>query len=203
MDAAVTPLSGAADTRARLVDAAVALFNQHSFAGTSLQMIADELGLTKAAIYYHFRSREQLLTGVVEPIFRQLEIVVDAAERLRGVSARADAMLCGYAEIAVRHRALVSVLGGDPSVIRQLSTQPGWAELIERQMRLLADVEPGPGGLVKAAVVVGGIAGAVGPAWVNIDDQDLLGHLVETGRRTLGLRAPRRSPTATSTEGTR
>lgn len=193
----------AAGTRARLIDAAIDLFGQHSFAGTSLQMIADELGLTKAAIYYHFRSREQLLTGVVEPIFRHLEIVVEAAEGLRGVSARADAMLCGYAEMAVRHRALVSVLGGDPSVIRQLRTQPGWAELIDRQMRLLADVEPGSGGLVKAAVVVGGIAGAVGPAWITIDDQDLLGHLVETGRRTLGLRALRRSPATDSTEGTR
>ncbi|WNG82566.1 helix-turn-helix domain-containing protein [Mycobacterium sp. ITM-2016-00316] len=193
----------AAGTRTRLIDAAIELFGRHSFAGTSLQMIADELGFTKAAIYYHFRTREQLLTAVVEPIFRQLETVVDAAETLRGVSARADAMLCGYAEIAVRHRALVSVLGGDPSVIRQLSTQPGWAELIERQMTLLADVEPGPGGLVKAAVVVGGIAGAVGPAWITIDDDDLLGHLVETGRRTLGLRAPRRSPTTDFTKGTK
>lgn len=193
----------AADTRARLIEAAIALFGRHSFAGTSLQMIADELGFTKAAIYYHFRSREQLLTGVVEPIFRQLETVVDAAETLRSVSARADAMLCGYAEMAVRHRALVSVLGGDPSVIRQLSAQPGWAELIERQMRLLADVEPGPGGLVKAAVVVGGIAGAVGPGWITIDDDDLLGHLVETGRRTLGLRAPRRSPATDFTKGTK
>lgn len=193
----------AADTRARLIDAAIALFGRHSFAGTSLQMIADELGLTKAAIYYHFRTREQLLTGVVEPIFRQLETVVDAAETLRSVSARADAMLCGYAEMAVRHRALVSVLGGDPSVIRQLSAQPGWAELIERQMRLLADVEPGPGGLVKAAVVVGGIAGAVGPGWITIDDDDLLGHLVDTGRRTLGLRAPRRSPATDFTKGTK
>ncbi|CAM3636716.1 TetR/AcrR family transcriptional regulator [Mycobacterium frederiksbergense] len=193
----------AAGTRTRLIDAAIELFGRHSFAGTSLQMIADELGFTKAAIYYHFRTREQLLTAVVEPIFRQLETVVDAAETLRSVSARADAMLCGYAEIAVRHRALVSVLGGDPSVIRQLSTQPGWAELIERQMTLLADVEPGPGGLVKAAVVVGGIAGAVGPAWIAIDDDDLLGHLVETGRRTLGLRAPRRSPTTDFTKGTK
>lgn len=193
----------AAGTRARLIDSAIELFQQHSFAGTSLQMIADELGFTKAAIYYHFRTREQLLTAVVEPIFRQLETAVAAAEGLRSVSARADAMLCGYAEMAVRHRALVSVLGGDPSVIRQLSTQAGWAELIERQMSLLADVEPGPGGLVKAAVVVGGIAGAVGPAWITIDDHDLLGHLVETGRRTLGLRAPRRSPATDSTEVTR
>lgn len=193
----------AAGTRTRLLEAAIALFGRHSFAGTSLQMIADELGVTKAAIYYHFRSREQLLTAVVEPIYRQLEIVVEDAEGLRSVSARADAMLCGYAEMAVRHRALVSVLGGDPSVIRQLSSQPGWAELIERQMNLLADVEPGPGGLVKAAVVVGGIAGAVGPAWITIDDHDLLGHLVETGRRTLGLRAPRRSPATEFAKGTR
>ncbi|MDZ7884108.1 MAG: helix-turn-helix domain-containing protein [Mycobacterium sp.] len=193
----------AAGTRARLIEAAIELFGRHSFAGTSLQMIADELGFTKAAIYYHFRTREQLLTGVVEPIFRQLETVVEHAESLRGVSARADAMLCGYAEMAVRHRALVSVLGGDPSVIRQLSTQPGWAELIERQMSLLADVEPGPGGLVKAAVAVGGIAGAVGPAWITIDDDDLLGHLVETGRRTLGLRAPRRSPATDFMKGTK
>lgn len=193
----------AAGTRTRLLEAAIALFGRHSFAGTSLQMIADELGVTKAAIYYHFRSREQLLTAVVEPIYRQLEIVVEDAESLRSVSARADAMLCGYAEMAVRHRALVSVLGGDPSVIRQLSSQPGWAELIERQMNLLADVEPGPGGLVKAAVVVGGIAGAVGPAWITIDDHDLLGHLVETGRRTLGLRAPRRSPASEFAKGTR
>lgn len=187
----------ATDTRQRLVDAAVELFTVHSFAGTSLQMIADELGFTKAAIYYHFKTREQLLTGVLEPIFAELENAVDAAEQQRSTTVRAEVMLRGYAEMAVRHRALVSVLGGDPSVIRQLSAQPGWAELIDRQMRLLADVEPGPGGRVKAAVVVGGIAGAVGPARITIADEDLLGHLVETGRRTLGLRAPRHSTKGT------
>lgn len=181
----------ATDTRRRLVDAAVALFTEHSFAGTSLQMIADELGVTKAAIYYHFKTREQLLTGVLEPIFGELQAAVEAAEGLRTTAARADAMLRGYAEMAVRHRALVSVLGGDPSVIRQLGAQPDWAQLIDRQMRLLAEHEPGPGGRVRAAVAVGGIAGAVGPAWITIADEDLLGHLVETGRRTLGLRAPR------------
>ena len=59
----------AADTRQRLIDVAVDLFTRHSFAGTSLQMIADEMGFTKAAIYYHFRTREELLDAVVEPIF--------------------------------------------------------------------------------------------------------------------------------------
>ncbi|MCK5753751.1 MAG: helix-turn-helix transcriptional regulator, partial [Mycobacterium sp.] len=43
----------AGHTRDRLTAAAVELFTRHSFAGTSLQMIADELGFTKAAIYHH------------------------------------------------------------------------------------------------------------------------------------------------------
>ena len=96
----------AADTRQRLIDVAVDLFTRHSFAGTSLQMIADEMGFTKAAIYYHFRTREELLDAVVEPIFEQLSEVIAEAERQRGANARAEYMLRGYAELAVANRAL-------------------------------------------------------------------------------------------------
>ena len=40
----------------RVLDAALDLFSEHGFAGTSLQDIADRLVLTKAAVYYHFAS---------------------------------------------------------------------------------------------------------------------------------------------------
>ena len=36
-------------------------------------MIADELGVTKAAVYHHFHTREELLTAVLEPLMDQLE----------------------------------------------------------------------------------------------------------------------------------
>ena len=180
--------TSAADTRQRLIDVAVDLFTRHSFAGTSLQMIADEMGFTKAAIYYHFRTREELLAAVVEPIFEQLSGIITAAEAQRSAGARADDMLRGYADLAVANRALVSVLACDPSVTTLLRDQPHWAELINRQLALLAGEEQGPGGLIKATVVLAGISSAVGPAWIAVDDDDLLRHLVETGRRTLGLR---------------
>lgn len=180
-------------TRVRLVDAAIALITKHGFAGTSLQMIADELGFTKAAIYYHFRTREQLLTAVVEPFLAELRTVIDDAEHLRGVHARADRMVRGYAELAVRNRALVSVLAGDPSVTEALRARPEWDAVIRRQMTLLTDVEPGPAGMVKAMVVFSGISGAAGPASAEIPDEELLRHLVETSRRALGLRTPRTS----------
>jgi len=184
---------GTADTRTRLIEAAIDLFTRHSFAGTSLQMIADELGFTKAAIYHHFRTREQLLAAVIEPMLDELRAVVESAETKRTPHARAEHMLSGYAALAVRNRGLVAVLATDPSVATVLTDRAEWGKLILRQLALLADVDPGPAGEVKAAVVFAGIAGAAGPTWGNLDDDALREHLVDAGRRVLGLRTPRRA----------
>ena len=156
METALVPTPGPADTRQRLIDVAVDLFTRHSFAGTSLQMIADEMGFTKAAIYYHFRTREELLGAVVEPIFDQLSDIITTAEAQRGANARADYMLRGYAELAVANRALVSMLACDPSVTTLLRDQPQWADLINRQLALLAGADPDPAGLIKATVALAG-----------------------------------------------
>ncbi len=181
------------DTRTRLIEVAIDLFTRHSFAGTSLQMIADELGFTKAAIYHHFRTREQLLAAVLAPILDELRTVIEAAETRRTPHARAVHMLSGYAGLTVRNRGLVAVLAADPSVATVLTERAEWGDLIKRQLALLADVDPGPAGEVKAAMVFAGMAGAAGPAGANLDDVVLCEHLVDAGRRTLGLRAPRRA----------
>ena len=184
---------GTADTRTRLIEAAIDLFTRHSFAGTSLQMIADELGFTKAAIYHHFRTREQLLAAVIEPMLDELRAVVESAEAKRTPHARAEHMLSGYAALAVRNRGLVAVLATDPSVATVLTDRAEWGKLILRQLALLADVDPGPAGEFKAAMVFAGMAGATGPTWGNLDDDALREHLVDAGRRVLGLRTPRRA----------
>ena len=121
------------DTRTRLIEVAIDLFTRHSFAGTSLQMIADELGFTKAAIYHHFRTREQLLAAVIEPMLDELGTVVESAETRRTPHARAEHMLSGYAGLAVRNRGLVAVLAADPSVATVLTERAEWGDLIRRQ----------------------------------------------------------------------
>src|SRR5690349_7530679 len=180
------------DTRTRLIAVAADLFTRHGFAGTSLQMIADELGFTKAAIYYHFRTREQLLSAVVEPFLTRIQTVIEEAEGQRSAAGRADQMVRGYAELAVHNRALVSVLASDPSVNEALRNRPEWDGVISRQMALLTDVDPGPAGTVKAAMVFSGIAGGAGVAGEDTSDEDLSRYLIDAARRTLGLRAPRR-----------
>ena len=44
-------------TRQQILETAQRLFAEHGYDATSLQMIADEMGLTKAAVYYHFPAK--------------------------------------------------------------------------------------------------------------------------------------------------
>src|SRR6478735_4776833 len=87
------------DTRQRLLDVAMALVSRNGFGGTSLQMIADELGSTKAAIYYHFRTRDQLLVALMEPMLHDIRRVVELAEGQRTPRTQMDAMVAGFAGV--------------------------------------------------------------------------------------------------------
>jgi AcrR family transcriptional regulator len=181
----------APDSRHRFVDAAIRLFAQRSFAGTSLQMIADEVGVTKSAVHHHFRTREELLTAVVEPLAGELRAAVEAAETHRSRRARAEHMLTGFIDVVIRNRVLVPVLAGDPGAIEILRSYADWSDLGERMLKLLAEVEPGVGGWIKADLAVSGIACGRSMRALDLDDDLLREHLVGAGRRILGLRAPR------------
>ena len=182
------------DTRQRLIDVAVDLFTRYSFAGTSLQMIADELGFTKAAIYHHFRTREQLLDAVVgtdpRAAARHHRRRRDAARRRTPGPSTCSV---GSPQLAVDNR-VVAVLAADPAVAEMLRARREWDELIERQMALLADVEPGPGRTRQG----GGRAGRhrrrlrVRRSSTSTATRCAT-HLVDAGRRALGLRTPRRN----------
>ena len=47
--------------RERILDVALELFNEQGYEKTSLRQIAERLGVTKAALYYHFRSKSDIL----------------------------------------------------------------------------------------------------------------------------------------------
>jgi AcrR family transcriptional regulator len=54
----------AGDTRERILDVALELFTEQGFDGTSLREIAERLGVTKAALYYHFASKDDILLAL-------------------------------------------------------------------------------------------------------------------------------------------
>src|SRR6187399_683170 len=67
------------DTRERILEVACRRFSEQGYEGTSLREIAEDLGFTKAALYYHFQSKDQIIMALLEPMEG---LVSDLLERL-------------------------------------------------------------------------------------------------------------------------
>src|SRR4030095_9100006 len=69
--------------QSRIIDSALVLFAEHGISGTSLQMIADAIGVTKAAVYHQYNSKDEIILAVAEVVLARLEAAVTAAEAER------------------------------------------------------------------------------------------------------------------------
>jgi AcrR family transcriptional regulator len=178
------------DTKARLLDTAVELFAENSIAGTSLQMIADRLGVTKAAVYHHFKTKDEIVVEVSRPAIAELIDVLDAGEAVRGRGRQLDLVLDGFVGVVVRHRRLLAMFGSDPLMARALlDCDEQFAQIEQRLTPLLAGGEPDLASTLAAHVALAGIAQVAGsPLYTHLSDGELHAHLVEAGRRLLGRR---------------
>src|SRR5208283_2368424 len=67
------PAARRGDTRARIRHVALELFAEQGYERTSLREIAERLGVTKAALYYHFKSKEDIVRSFTEDHFARLD----------------------------------------------------------------------------------------------------------------------------------
>lgn len=68
----------AQDTRQRVLDVAARQFRAHGYAGVSLRDIADEAGMKAGSLYYHFRSKDEIVASVLDI---GIELVHGAVDR--------------------------------------------------------------------------------------------------------------------------
>ncbi|MFJ8150061.1 TetR/AcrR family transcriptional regulator [Streptomyces sp. NPDC096048] len=64
------------DTRQRIQDVALELFVEQGYEKTSLREIAERLDVTKAALYYHFKTKEEILVSIFEDLSRPMEALI-------------------------------------------------------------------------------------------------------------------------------
>jgi AcrR family transcriptional regulator len=68
------------DTRSRVQKVALELFAEQGYEKTSLREIAERLGVTKAALYYHFRSKEDIVHSFTDDYFAAIDGLLDWAK---------------------------------------------------------------------------------------------------------------------------
>ncbi|MEX1020960.1 MAG: TetR/AcrR family transcriptional regulator [Litorilinea sp.] len=69
------------NSRTRILDAAKPLFVARGYTALSMRELGAAVGVSKAAIYYHFRDKEALFCALVEQSIAQLETLILAAQR--------------------------------------------------------------------------------------------------------------------------
>jgi AcrR family transcriptional regulator len=172
----------------RILVAALDLFADQGVSGTSLQMIADGLGVTKAAVYHQFKTKDEIIIAVTEMQLGRLEEALEDAEAAEDRPQARELLLERMIEMAVDQRRMVSIMQSDPVIVRFLAEHKPFQAFLERLYAALIGDDTGPETLVQAAMLSGAIGSAVKhPLVAHLDDATLRSHLLRLTRRLVDL----------------
>jgi len=130
-------------TRARILESAERCFAAHGFAETRLEDVAEEVGVRRAALFYHFKDKQALYDAVVADVFRDLLDGMGGVLFGSGsVPARIDRCIEVWVDaVGVRPSLarfmLREAAGADPGAIRPLAERG--AEFLDRGRRLFEE----------------------------------------------------------------
>lgn len=162
----------ATDMRQRILSSATHLFARGGVGNTSLSRIADEVGIRKASLLYHFASKDALHQAVLDSLVarwnERLPSLMLAASTGEG---RFEAIVWEvvnfFSEDADRARLLVREMLDRPDVFREVVRVhlSGWMDVVDAALRagqregvIRADLEPRSAVMQAMHLLVGGLA---------------------------------------------
>jgi AcrR family transcriptional regulator len=134
-------------TRERILAIALELFAGQGYAGTSVADIAGRLGTTKAALYYHFGSKAEILDALLAKPLAAYARLVDSGPRT------SEDLLAAVIDTTAESSGLHSLIGSDPSTraaLRERTRQNGADEINDALVAELAGPRPGAARRVAA-----------------------------------------------------
>lgn len=151
-------------------------------------MIADSLGVTKAAVYHQFKTKDEIIVGVTELELSKLEDALAAARAESDPMQARKVLLNQVIAMAVQRRRWVRTLQNDPIIVRLLGEHPPFRDFISELYEILQGEDDDTSARVSAALFSGAIAGAViNPLLDDIDDDTLRAALTRVTLRMLNL----------------
>ena len=181
------PPRAAESTRERILENALALFTERGLDGTTLQQIADRVGVTKAALYYYYRAKDDLVAAIIEPALEDLNaLVTSRSDDLDTPSQRREA-LERYLDFLLRFRRLMSWLSRDLAALANPAVASRGANYPERIARMLGGPDLDFAASIRISVVLGGIQTTIA-THPDADPTELREALLATVSPLLGLR---------------
>jgi AcrR family transcriptional regulator len=192
MAGATKPLGSLAKSAAqtRIIDAARRPVSASTAsAARRCRCIADALGVTKAAVYHQYNTKDEIILAVAEIVLARLEAAVVAAEAERSSVRGREVLIAGMIDVAVERRRIAGVLQRDPVMLRFLDNHEPFRRVMARLNRVLMGGVSTPRARVQVAMITGIIGGAViHPLVFDLDDESLRSHLLKQVKTLLRAR---------------
>jgi AcrR family transcriptional regulator len=163
----------------RVINAALKLFSKHGIGGTSLRMIAAELGVTVAAVYHQYHTKDEIIFAAVESQLRRLKDVVDVAEAEPTFTGARQVLIGGIVELTIGVGRTMSPVLNDPAVAGSFRHHVGYRDLLRRIQVLLMGNNYSKEARIRVATLLAAIIGtATHPLVVDLSDETLRGELL-------------------------
>ncbi len=140
------------DTRSRLRELALTLFAEQGYEKTSLREIAERLGVTKAALYYYFKSKEDIVRSLVEDYVAELDdLIAWAQAQPRSAATRAE-IVRRYLHIVANGAEVFRMLHQNQAAVSGLANAKERGELFKERLDALVDLLTPPGGSLREQI---------------------------------------------------
>jgi AcrR family transcriptional regulator len=101
--------------RDRILDAAMLVFRRHGFRRSSIEQAAEAAGLTRQALYHHFKSKEALFRAVIEQLYANA-LAAEIAAANAGEKAGGSLADILVAQVTGRLRQFIASFDGSPHI---------------------------------------------------------------------------------------
>ncbi len=143
---------GKRDTRSQAQKVALELFAEQGYEKTSLREIAERLGVTKAALYYHFKSKEDIVHSLTDDYFAEIDALLDwAKEQPRTDESRRE-ILDRYVGIVLGRGEVFRFLEQNRAAVQAMEAAKDRFVRFRGRLETLVDLLAGPGAPLRARV---------------------------------------------------
>ncbi|MEU6007390.1 TetR/AcrR family transcriptional regulator [Streptomyces sp. NPDC001698] len=129
------------NTRQRIQDVALELFAEQGYEKTSLREIAERLDVTKAALYYHFKTKEEILVSLFESLTRPMEELIEWGRRQPHTLETKQEIVRRYDQALADAAPLFRFMQENQATVRELRI----GDAFKDRMRGLRDIIIDPG----------------------------------------------------------
>lgn len=127
------------DTRQRIQDVALELFSEHGYEKTSLREIAEHLDVTKAALYYHFKTKEDILISLFQDLSRPMDELIEWARQQPRTLETKQEILRRYSNALAEAAPLFRFMQENQAAVRELRTGEDFKDRMIRMVGLLKE----------------------------------------------------------------